>query len=142
MSIRGGTVENGISHNPAQDKAQASQRLEDQIRWASGPLGTSAGWMKFMAVLTILGGVFSLFTVFFAIRAIWWSLPVAGFSIWYGILLYSAGSAAESAAFSGGASDLHTALRKTGLYFKVAGITALISLVISVLSTCTAMTMA
>ena len=134
-------MENGISHNPAQDRAQARQRLEEEIRWASRPLGASAGWMKFMAVLTILGGVFSLFTVFFAIRAIWWTLPIAGFSIWYGILLYSAGSAAESAAFSGGASDLHTALRKTGLYFKIAGIATLISLFFSVLSTCTAMTL-
>ena len=135
-------MEDGTSHNPAQDKAASRQRLEQQIRWASGPLGAAAGWMKFMAVLTILGGVFSLLTSFFAIRAIWWTLPVAGFSIWYGILLYSAGSAAESAAFSGGASDLHTALRKTGLYFKIAGITTLISLVISVMSTCTAMTYA
>ena len=135
-------MEDGISHNPTQDKAESRQRLEQQIRWASAPLGAAAGWMKFMAVLTILGGVFSLFTVFFAITAIWWTLPVAGFSIWYGILLYSAGNAAESAAFSGGASDLHNALRKTGLYFKIAGIATLISLLISVLSTCTAMSYA
>ena len=133
-------MDSGISGNPMQDEAKRGETLEKQIRWASGPLGASAGWMKFMAVLTILGGVFSLFTVFFAIRAIWWTLPVAGFSIWYGILLYSAGNAAESAAFSGGASDLHTALKKTGLYFRIAGIATLISLVISILSTCTAMT--
>jgi len=102
------------------------EALESQIRRVSVPLAAAAGWMKFVAVLTIVAGVAS-------VVASLWSLVFAWLPIWSSVLLYMAATRVTTAAATGKEEELVTALDRLRLYFLISGVVLLIALVLIVI---------
>lgn len=83
------------------------------------------GWMKFMGILTIIGGGINALTI---IGIVWAWLP-----IWLGIILVQAGSRAGEYAERGDAAALEAMTGKLKTYFMMSGIVIIISMVISLI---------
>lgn len=100
------------------------------VREFSQPLYEARGWLKFLGILNIIGGVAQALSIV--------GILVAWIPIWMGILLYQAGSNIDSAGQFG---DKFSFLRSVGslkTYFILQGVLTLIILVISLLSICLA----
>ncbi len=96
------------------------------IKEVAIPLFQAKGWMKFLGVMNILGGVFMAFSI--------WGLLIAWLPIWAGVVLYQAASAVEASQLADGRRDsFERGLAKLKTYFMLSGITMLIFLVISLL---------
>ena len=101
------------------------EALESQVRRVSMPLASAARWIKFLAVLTIAGGVLSVI-------ASLWSLVFVWLPIWSSVLLYRAATRVTSASSSGNEAELVEALDRLRLYFLISGVVTLIALVLVV----------
>jgi hypothetical protein len=101
------------------------EALESQIRRVSVPLASAAGWMKFLAVLTIAGAVLS-------VVASLWSLLIVWLPIWSSVLLYAAATRVTDASSTGNETELVAALDRLRLYFLISGVVTLIALVLIV----------
>ena len=102
---------------PAQQDSHSVQEL-------SMPIFPARGWLKFLGVMTILGGIPSVFVL------------VGILQIWMGVLLFQAGSSIDSAGQFG---DKFAFLRSMGnlkTYFMIQGILTLIGVIIAVASLC------
>ena len=89
-------------------------------------VGKSKGWLKFIGIVTIIGGVLQALTIVGIIFA--W-LP-----IWMGILLLQAGKFAEAFAKETDPIKLSEMVQKLRVYFTIQGILMLVSLIISVIA--------
>lgn len=85
----------------------------------SRALVEGAGWMKFLGILSILGGILQVFTIAGIISG--------GIQIWMGMLLFQSASAAEKAYATGNVYELNAALDKIKTYFVFNGILTLLS---------------
>jgi hypothetical protein len=101
------------------------EALESQVRRVSMPLAAAARWIKFLAVLTIAGGVLSVI-------ASLWSLVFVWLPIWSSVLLYMAATRVTSASSTGKEAELVEALDRLRLYFLISGVVTLIALVLVV----------
>jgi hypothetical protein len=101
------------------------EALESQVRRVSMPLAAAARWIKFLAVLTIAGGVLSVI-------ASLWSLVFVWLPIWSSVLLYMAATRVTSASSTGSEAELVEALDRLRLYFLISGVVTLIALVLVV----------
>jgi hypothetical protein len=101
------------------------EALESQVRRVSMPLAAAATWIKFLAVLTIAGGVLSVI-------ASLWSLVFVWLPIWSSVLLYMAATRVASASSTGNEAELVEALDRLRLYFLISGVVTLIALVLVV----------
>jgi hypothetical protein len=101
------------------------EALESQVRRVSMPLAAAATWIKFLAVLTIAGGVLSVI-------ASLWSLVFVWLPIWSSVLLYMAATRVTSASSTGNEAELVEALDRLRLYFLISGVVTLIALVLVV----------
>lgn len=101
------------------------EALESQVRRVSMPLASASRWIKFLAVLTIAGGVLSVI-------ASLWSLVFVWLPIWSSVLLYRAATRVTSASSSGNEAELVEALDRLRLYFLISGVVTLIALVLVV----------
>jgi len=101
------------------------EALASQIRKASMPLAAAASWMKFLAVLTIAGGVLSVI-------ASLWSLVFVWLPIWSSVLLYMAATRVTNACSTGKEAELVEALDRLRLYFLISGVVTLIALILVV----------
>ena len=63
----------------------------------------------------------------------WWTLFWMWLPIWLALLLRQAAHAARLAVHAGGEAKLTEALESVGLYFKISGVLALISLVLTII---------
>jgi hypothetical protein len=81
----------------------------------------SKGWLKFLGVLSIIGGVLSALTIV--------GILVAWLPIWMGVLLFQAGSQADGMATTQDPNRLVVMLNKLRTYFVIQGVLALIALV-------------
>ena len=88
--------------------------------------GKSKGWLKFIGIVTIIGGALQALTIVGIIFA--W-LP-----IWMGILLLQAGKFAEAFAKETDPIKLSEMAQKLRVYFTIQGILMLVSLIISVIA--------
>jgi hypothetical protein len=104
-----------------------SRALESQARRIIEPLARVSGWMKFVAVLTILGAVISVI-------ASLWNLLFVWLSVWSSFLLLRAASRASDAGDSGSQADAVEATDSLRVYFLIAGVSALIGIILSVLA--------
>ena len=124
-----------MSIHPTNEQSTAERacnaRLQQKIRALASTLGSASNWMKFVAVLAILGAILSVFGSWLNLLVIW--LP-----IWTSALLFIAADAAASAASSGSERELDRALDRLRLYFKISGILALIGLLLGILGMCVA----
>jgi len=83
--------------------------------------GQSKGWLKFIGILLIIYGVITALTLV--------GIIIAWLPIWMGVLLFQAGSRAESAAVTKQSVELVTMMDKLKVYFIIQGVLAIIGLV-------------
>jgi hypothetical protein len=107
---------NPINIPPAQ-AAQDSHLVQE----LSLPIYQSRGWLKFLGVMTILGGVLQASTIV--------GIIVAWLPIWMGVVMFQAGSAIEPASLIG---DKFAFLRSMGnlkTYFMLQGVLTLLAFI-------------
>lgn len=126
----------GMPLNTEQGKADYASRIA-QI---SATLHQSSGWMKLIAVITLLGIAFTLIhsiwtlgRFFFSLRWSLVSLALSIIPVWTSVLLFRAASHVSDAAATGNDQQLRLTLDQLRLYFKINGVLLLIGLVITVL---------
>lgn len=96
------------------------------VQSLAGALTKNAGWIKFFAILMIIGGAINCITIIYAI--IGW-LP-----IWLGVILMKAVSLAQDAESSGSENTFREALEKLGQYFKISGIMTIIFFALGIIA--------
>jgi hypothetical protein len=94
---------------------------EDLVKRLSVRAAGSAGWMKFLGVLSIIQGIFLVFTI--------WGILICWLPIWIGVILFKAAGDAEMAS-RGAPTQLEGFLEKINRYFLIQGILALIGIVV------------
>ncbi|HBG74021.1 MAG: hypothetical protein A2X25_08515 [Chloroflexi bacterium GWB2_49_20] len=94
------------------------------VREASLPLYQARGWLKFVGIMLILGGIPS-------------ALALVGIiPIWQGVLLMQAASSIETAANTGQKYAFNSAMSNIKTFFVVNGILFLIGIIIALLMIC------
>jgi hypothetical protein len=84
----------------------------------------SASWMKLLGVISIIQGVFAVFTI--------WGIIIAWLPIWLGVMLFRAANEAEMA--SAGLTDhLESYLKRLNKFFLIQGIFMLLTIVIALI---------
>lgn len=96
------------------------QPVNDLIRQLSRPLAQGKGWMKLVAVLSIVYGILIGLSIV--------GLLFAWLPIWIGIVLLQAATAIEEAEFSGEQQAMLKAMTRLKSYFTIMGVLALIGL--------------
>jgi hypothetical protein len=94
------------------------------VRDLSSPLFEAKGWMKFLGVLMIIGGVLQALTVV--------GIIICWLPIWLGVLLFQAASGSEGAHQMGNKSEFYKSLSKLKTYFTIQGILVLIMIILSI----------
>lgn len=95
------------------------------IKEVTAPVYQARGWMKFIGVLMIIGGIGYAITIV--------GIIIAWLPIWMGVVLFQAGSSSEQAYFSGDKYSLIKSLNQVKLYFTIMGIMTLIGIIFSAL---------
>jgi len=98
----------------------------DIVRRLAGTLARASGWMKFVAVLAIVGGALYVLTIV--------GIVVAWIPIWLGVLLWQAADAASRAEADADPVLLERALDRLRLLFTVYGVIALVGIILAVLA--------
>ena len=94
---------------------------EDLVKRLSLRAAGSAGWMKFLGVLSIISGIGLVFSL--------WGILICWLPIWIGVILFKAAGDAEMAS-RGAPTQLEGFLEKINRYFLIQGILALIWIII------------
>lgn len=96
----------------------------DIVRETALPLYQSRGWLKFVGIMMILGGIPS-------------ALALVGIiPIWQGVLLMQAASSIETAANTGQRYALNSAMSNIKTFFVVNGVLMLIGIIIGLITAC------
>jgi Family of unknown function (DUF5362) len=95
------------------------------VQQLSAPLNSGRGWIKFLGILSIVGGVLTALSI---IGILWAWLP-----IWLGVLLFQSASGMEQAAASGDTATFVMAQNKLRLYFVINGIMIIVGFALAVL---------
>ncbi|MFH2039087.1 MAG: DUF5362 family protein [Chloroflexota bacterium] len=94
------------------------------VREAALPLYQARGWLKFVGIMMILGGIPS-------------ALALVGIiPIWQGVLLMQAASSIETAANTGQNYAFNSAMSNIKTFFIINGILILIGLIVGLLMAC------
>lgn len=93
------------------------------IKEVTAPVYQARGWMKFLGILLIIGGILYAITIV--------GIIIAWLPIWMGVVLFQAGSSSEQAYFSGDKFSLLKSLNQLKLYFTIMGIMTLIGIIFS-----------
>ncbi len=112
---------NYIPPEPAPQDSQTIQEL-------SVPIYQARGWLKFLGILSILGGIAQALSIV--------GIIVAWLPIWMGVVMFQAGSSIDSAGQFG---DKYAFLRSLGslkTYFVLQGVLTLIGIIIAVSMLC------
>ena len=102
--------------------------MNDQIgliKNLSFPLYNCRGWMKFVGVMSIIGGALQVLTIF--------GIIIAWLPIWTGILLFQSANAITEAYEGDNQAAMTRALLKLKTYFIIMGVLTLIGIVFMVL---------
>jgi hypothetical protein len=83
------------------------------------------GWMKFMGIMTIIGGCFQALTIF--------GLVIAWLPIWMGVVLTKAGAKAGEYAEKGDFASLDGMTGQLKTYFTISGILMIVSFAMAVI---------
>lgn len=101
-----------------------NQSESDFVREAALPLYQSRGWLKFVGIMMILGGIPS-------------ALALVGIiPIWQGVLLMQAASSIETAANTGQRYAFNSAMSNIKTFFVVNGVLMLIGIIMGLLMAC------
>jgi len=96
------------------------------VRELSVPLYQCKGWMKFLGVMSIIGGALQVVTII--------GIIIAWLPIWTGILLFQSASAVEQAYLGGNQDAMTRSLSKLKTYFVIMGVLTLIGIIIMILA--------
>ena len=107
--------------------------MEEQavVKEISVPMYQAKGWLQFLAVMEILGGIMAAITII--------GIIVAWLPIWQGVILFKAASSAEAAAITGDKTQMVLSLRQIKLFFMINGIVMLIGVGFAVMGFFTGM---
>ncbi len=94
---------------------------EELVKKLSMLAGRSAGWMKFLGVVSIIFGVLYVFTI--------WGIIFAWLPIWVGVILFQAAGDAETASL-GMPTRLLQFVQRLNKYFLIQGIATLVMLIV------------
>jgi len=83
-----------------------------------------AGWMKFMGIMTIIGGCLQVLTIF--------GIVIAWLPIWMGVVLTKAGSKAGEYADKGDFASLEGMTGQLRTYFIISGIMIIVSFAVAI----------
>jgi len=89
------------------------------------PIYGCKGWMKFIGVIFIIGGILYALTLV--------GIIVAWLPIWQGVLLIQSAGAAENARHTGSENELIRSLAKIRTYFIIMGVLTLLGIIFTVL---------
>ena len=103
---------------------QQTDGPEESLKRACKIAADSAGWMKLLGVLSIIQGVFAVFTI--------WGIVIAWLPIWLGVILFRAANEAEMSA-AGLTNHLESYLKRLNRYFLIQGIMALLMIVVGLI---------
>ncbi|MBN2137597.1 MAG: DUF5362 domain-containing protein [Sedimentisphaerales bacterium] len=92
------------------------------VRHLSLELYECSAWMKFVGVMSIIGGALQALTIV--------GIIIAWLPIWMGVLLFQSAGAAQDAYHSGDENAMRTSLSKLKTYFIITGVMTLIGLII------------
>jgi hypothetical protein len=92
--------------------------------------GSSTGWMKLLGILSIVQGVFLIFTI--------WGILICWLPIWIGVVLYRAAGDADMAA-RGAPARLEDFLQRINKYFLIQGVLTLVGILIGIMVTISAL---
>lgn len=109
---------------PTAPTPSGGSRSEEILKEACVTASGSSGWMKFLGVLSIIQGIFLIFTI--------WGILICWLPIWLGVILFKAAGEAEMAS-KGASTRLPEFLRKLNRYFLIQGILALIMIIIALI---------
>ena len=84
-----------------------------------------AGWMKFMGIMTIIGGCLQALTIL--------GIVVAWLPIWMGVVLTKAGSKAGEYADKGDFASLEGVTGQLKTYFTISGIMIIVSFAMAII---------
>lgn len=84
------------------------------------------GWAKFLAIMSILGGVLNIFTCI--------GIPLGIFAILVGLKLWGAANDLSSFKTLGNVSHLYSGMEKLSSYFTLAGWFTIISIILAIIS--------
>ncbi|MCX7608806.1 MAG: DUF5362 domain-containing protein [Anaerolineales bacterium] len=98
------------------------------VRELSQPIYQAKGWLKFLGILSIIGGITQALTIV--------GILIAWLPIWLGVLMYQAGSNIESAAQAGDKFSFLRSLGNLKTYFVLQGVLILISIIVPPLIFC------
>jgi hypothetical protein len=97
----------------------------DIISKLSFPLYQCRGWMKLVGVMSIIGGILQILTIF--------GIIIAWLPIWTGILLFQSANATAEAYETESQVALLRSLSRLKTYFIIMGVLTLIGIIIGVL---------
>ncbi len=110
--------------NQAAQPAPTGTPSEQLVKHLCNNVARSATWMKLLGVLLIIEGVFMLISIV--------GIIICWLPIWVGVILYKAAGDAE-AANRGVPQQLGAYIQKINRFFLIAGILALIWLIIALI---------
>ncbi len=99
---------------------------ESVVTKLAGPLYKAKGWMKFVGVLSIIQGVLSILSI--------WGIIICWIPIWMGVILCAASNHVRIAFETNNDDEFLASMEKLGTYFRIAGILAIVSLVIGIIA--------
>jgi len=85
-----------------------------------------AGWMKFMGIMTIIGGCLQVLTIF--------GIVIAWLPIWMGVVLTKAGAKAGEYADKGDFVSLDGLTGQLKTYFTISGILIIVSFAVTLIA--------
>lgn len=97
---------------------------EETLKRACRIAADSASWMKLLGVISIIQGIFAVFTI--------WGIIIAWLPIWLGVILFRAANEAEMAA-AGLTDRLEAYLKRLNKFFLIQGILMLLFIVIALI---------
>ncbi len=121
----GATGHGGHGHgHGASEAAESPADHRETIKDLAAFIGVRAGWMKFLGVLSIIGGISTCLSVIGAL--------VGWLPIWLGVILFKAANTAQMAQATGSQEDLEDSLDRIAFYFKLQGILMLASFILMI----------
>ncbi len=98
------------------------------VQEVSQPIYQARGWLKFLGVLSIIGGVFQALSIV--------GILVAWVPIWMGVLMFQAGSSADAAHRSGDRFAFLGSMNSLKTFFILQGVLSLIGILVAVSMLC------
>ena len=99
---------------------------DDTVQRVIRPINDARGWMKLVAVVMLISGVFAALTII--------GLVFAWLPLWMGYLLWKSATSAEAASMGGREADAIDSLSRLKTFFTIQGVLVVINIALVVLS--------